>query len=240
MEMRTDTFIDNYREAFGELAPLPIIFRYDNTPVAETPKIGGCFFKGLQEVRDGRPISLNAETIGCGGGKFYTGFSPMPDRVPGFVSLQEKYKRSPEMVADFIRQADVRRTEKRYLNFIRIDGADRFDGMEGVLFFATPDMLSGLCAWAFYDNNDADAVTALFGSGCCSVVTNAVYENRRNGSRTFLGLFDPSVRPYVGEYELGFVIPRCRFTRMYETMRECCLSGTHAWKKVKERIGDCP
>jgi|SRR3712207_1301069 len=237
MNMNVATFIRNYKEAFGEEAPLPIAFSYSDTPAAVTEKINGCFFKGLHTVRDGQPVSLNAETIGCGGGKFYTGFSEMPAHVPEFVSAKERYKQTPEMVLDFIRQTEVRQTDKKYLNFIRIDRMESFNGMEGLLFFVTPDMLSGLCTWAFYDNNRPDAVTSLFGSGCSAVVSMAVQENRRDGRRTFLGLFDPSVRPYVGENELSFVIPYCRFKQMYETMRNSCLFNTHAWSKVKARIG---
>jgi len=65
-----------------------------------------------------------------------------------------------------------------------------------------------------------------------------VRENQTGGHRTFLGLFDPSVRPYVGAYELSFVIPTNRFTSMMKTMRECCLFGTHAWNKVRARINE--
>lgn len=119
--MNVATFIRNYKEAFGEEAPLPIAFSYSDTPAAVTEKINGCFFKGLHTVRDGQPVSLNAETIGCGGGKFYTGFSEMPAHVPEFVSAKERYKQTPEMVLDFIRQTEVRQTDKKYLNFIRID-----------------------------------------------------------------------------------------------------------------------
>ena len=52
----------------------------------------------MSKVRGGNTISLNAETIGCGGGKFYTGFTDMPEHVPTFVSLKERYKQTPEMV----------------------------------------------------------------------------------------------------------------------------------------------
>ena len=89
-------FICCYREAFGLQAPLPLLFGYSDKPVAETQKIGGCFFKGLQTAREGIPVSLSADVIGCGGGKLYTGFSDMPERVPGFVSLKEKYKKTPD------------------------------------------------------------------------------------------------------------------------------------------------
>ena len=135
--------------------------------------------------------------IGCGGGKFYTGFIEMPERVPNFVSLKEKYKKTPEMVVEFIENLGVPLTNRKYLNFARIDGVDSFDKVEGLLFLATPDVLSGLTTWAYFDNNSEDAVTSMFGSGCSAVVTNAVVENNRNGKRTFIGLFDPSVRPYV-------------------------------------------
>ena len=61
--MDISTFITNYREAFGAHAPLPLLFRYDDTPIAETEKTNGCFFKRLHDVRQGQPASLNADNI---------------------------------------------------------------------------------------------------------------------------------------------------------------------------------
>ena len=234
--MDIKSFIQNYREAFGSKAPLPLLFGYSDQPVAQTEKIGGCFFKGLRMAREGQPVSLSAEVIGCGGGKLYTGFSDMPERVPGFVSLKEKYKKTPQMVVDYINSLGMERAKKPYLNFIRADQAESFEGTEGVLFYATPDMLSGLCGWAFFDSNEPDAVVSEFGSGCSTVVSMTVVENARQGHRCFIGLMDPSVRPWVGENELGFTIPFSRFTRMMETMKDCFLFDSHAWNKVKARL----
>lgn len=229
-------FLLNYRQAFGSKASLPLLFGYSDKPIANTEKIGGCFFKGLQAARDGQPVSLSADVIGCGGGKLYTGFSDMPERVPGFVSLKEKYKKTPEMVVDYVNSLGMERAKKPYLNFIRIDQAESFEGTEGVLFYATPDMLSGLCGWAFFDSNEPDAVVSEFGSGCSTVVSMTVVENARQGHRCFIGLMDPSVRPWVGKNELGFTIPFSRFTRMMETMKDCFLFDSHAWNKVKARL----
>lgn len=234
--MEIKEFIQNYREAFGNKAPLPLLFGYSDKPIAKTEKIGGCFFKGLQAARDGQPVSLSAEVIGCGGGKLYTGFSDMPERVPGFVSLKEKYKKTPEMVVEYVKNLAMERSEKPYLNFVRIDKAESFEGVEGILFFATPDMLSGLCGWAFFDSNEPDAVVSQFGSGCSTVVSMTAVENKKGGSRCFLGLFDPSVRPYVGKNELSFTIPYSRFIQMTETMKDCFLFDSHAWEKIKTRM----
>ena len=234
--MELKDFIQSYLEAFGQGAQLPLLFGYSDAPVADTTKIGGCFFKGLQAAREGVPVALSAEVIGCGGGKLYTGFSDMPERVPKFVSLTEKYKRTPEMVADYVRSLEMPRTTKPYLNFVRIDQAESLEGFEGVMFYATPDMLAGLCGWAFFDTNEPDAVVARFGSGCSTVVSMTVVENARGGHRCFLGLFDPSVRPWVGKDELSFTVPMSRFTVMMDTMHECFLFDSHAWQRVKERL----
>lgn len=234
--MNIQTFITNYQEAFGKGAELPIVFWYSNRQEAPEQKINGCLFKCLKQVRAGEIISLSTETITCGGGKFYTGFTEMPERVPGFVSLKEKYKKTPEMVLDAIDELQVPRTEQAYLHFARIDKITSLESAEGILFLATPDMLSGLATWAYFDNNAWDAVSAPFGSGCCSVITQAVLENRKQGRRTFLGFFDPSVRPYFEADLLSFTIPMSRFKEMYETMRESCLFDTHAWGKIKERL----
>lgn len=234
--MGVDVFLANFREAFGEKAKLPLGFWYSDQPVGETEKIGGCMFKFLPKAESGVVVSLSAELITCGGGKFYCGFTPMPERVPVFVAEQEKYKESPRMVVEFLEQMQVPRAEKTYLNFARLDKLETFEGLEGIMFMATPDVLSGLAAWAYFDNNDDAAVSALFGSGCGVIITQAILENRKQGRRTFLGGFDPSARPLFGENELSFTIPLSRFREMYDTMRQTCLFDTHDWERLKKRI----
>ncbi|WP_455587024.1 DUF169 domain-containing protein [Bacteroides sp.] len=238
--MEVKTFIANYREAFGEAAELPVVFWYSDILENQTEKVNGCFFKEMKKVREGRTISLNADTIGCGGGKFYTGFTDMPEHVPTFVSIKERYKQTPEMVTEYIERLGVPRAEKKYLHFARMDKIETFERVEGILFLATPDILSGLATWACFDNNSEDAVVSQFGSGCSTVVTQTVIENRKGGRSTFLGFFDPSVRPYFEPDILSYAIPMSRFKEMYQTMRNSCLFDTHAWAKIKERIKASP
>lgn len=234
--MDIQTFIQYYREAFSAKAELPIAFYYSDTLTGKLQKTQGCFFKALPSIRNGEIISMNAETIGCGGGKFYTGFAPMNDYIPTFVSLKEKYKQTPDMVIEGIKEMDVQRTDRLYLHFARIDKLASFDDIEGLLFLTTPDILSGLCTWAFFDNNSLDAVSAPFGSGCSTTITRTIHENRTGGHRTFIGFFDPSVRPYVESNLLSYTIPMSRFKEMYATMPHCSLFDTHAWGKIKSRI----
>jgi hypothetical protein len=233
--MSIQEFIQTYREAFSDIAPLPIVFGYSNTP-AEVPKnVPRCSIGAISKVREGSPLTLTAENVKCGGGGLYTGFHDMPERVPNFVSTVEHYKKTPEMVVEYVESLDIKKAEKPYLNFIRIDHVEHLDGMEGVLFWATPDILSGLTAWAYYDNNAIDTVYTPFGSGCSSIVSYAVKENREGGRRCFIGMLDPSARPLVPTYELAFVIPTCRFLEMLSTMRDSALFQK-AFSIVRKRI----
>lgn len=236
--MDNKTFIASFREAFGENTQLPIAFWYSNRAIADTAKTGGCFFKHLNDIANGMPVSLTGETIGCGGGKFYCGFTDMPEFVPQFVSQKEHYKETPEMVVDMIEGLDVSKASASFLNFTRIDNLTSFDKVEALLFLTTPDILSGLATWAFFDRNEPDVVSSIFGSGCSNVVTQGINENRNNGYRSFIGFFDPSVRPHVNADILSFVVPMSRFRVMLQTMRKSCLFDTHAWAKIRQRIID--
>lgn len=236
--MEIKEFINSYREAFSEKAELPVAFWYSDQVEGALKKTQGCMFKALPAIRAGEIVSMNAETIGCGGGKFYTGFAEMNDYIPTFVSQKEKYKQTPEQVREQIDAMQVPRTTHRYLHLARIDRLPTFEGIEGLFFLATPDILTGLCTWAFFDTTASDAVATLFGSGCSAVITQTVRENQANGHRTFLGFFDPSVRPYVESDRLSFAVPMSRFRVMLDTMRSCFLYDTHAWSKVKSRISE--
>lgn len=233
MEIRE--FISRFREAFGDAAPLPIAFRYSDTPASEVSSVPKCIIGRISKVREGEPLTLCAENVICGGGGLYTRFKPMPERVPLFVSEVEHYKKSKEMVIEYIESLGISISEKPYLNFIRIDSLSKWDDAEAILFFATPDILSGLCSWTFYDNNSPDAVTTQFASGCASIVTFAINENRNDGRRCFLGMLDPSARPLVPENELTFTIPMSRFKEMLATMNDSALFQK-AFSILKKRI----
>lgn len=157
--MDIQTFINNYYEAFSLKAELPIAFWYSDSLLGELKQTQGCLFKALPAIRQGEIISMNGDSVGCGGGKFYTGFTPMPEHVPNFVSLKERYKQTPEMVVEGIKGMNVQRSSLPYLHFARIDRLTSFEKVEGLLFLATPDILSGLITWTFFDNNNPDAVS---------------------------------------------------------------------------------
>ena len=233
--MTPQEFILKFREAFGEAAPLPIAFWYGDTAVNAENRVPRCMIGAIRKVCDGCALTLTAENVQCGGGGLYTAFRPMQERVPTFVSEIEHYKQTPEQVRQYVESLDIEITDKPYLNFVRVDRLTSWEGVEAVVFFATPDILSGLCTWTFFDNDAEDAVVTKFASGCAAVVTFAAVENRKGGRRTFLGMFDPSARPLVPKNELSFAVPMSRFREMLRTMPESALFE-HAFSVVRKRI----
>ena len=233
--MTVKGFIEKYRQAFGEKAPLPIAFGYSDTPVSEIRSVPKCLVGSISNVRHGNSLTLSAENVICGGGGLYTAFTEMPERVPIFVSEVEHYKKTKEMVVDYVRGLNIELTQKPYLNFVSIDNLKEWSDAEVLLFFATPDMLAGLCSWAFYDNNSADAVVTQFSSGCASIVTRAISENKSGGRSCFIGMLDPSARPLIPENELTFTIPMCRLMEMLETMDDSSLYQK-AFSALRRRI----
>lgn len=177
----------------------------------------------IRKVCDGTPLTLSVDNVLCGGGSFYTAFAPMQERIPVFVSETEHYKQTKEQVKEYLDRLNVSLSEKPYLNFVRMDQLTDLDCIEGILFFATPDILSGLCSWAFFDNNADDAVSVRFASGCCSMITFAIKENLLGGRRCFIGMLDPSARPLIPKDELTFAVPISRFKEILETMEDSAL-----------------
>lgn len=234
--MKPIDFISLYTDFFGSTASLPIAVVYSDTPLGELSKVPGCMFKQFHRAYSGGTVTLNASNLSCGGGKFYSGLGPMPERVYNFVSNCERYKESPETAKESIETIGAELSSNPYINFVRIDRLDSFDDMEGLIFFVNPDVVSGLFTWANYDCKDINAVQSPWGSGCSSSITSLVNENRKGGKHCFLGMFDVSARPYFRQDIISFSIPKSRFDEMCDTLSLCCVSGAPAWLKVKKRI----
>lgn len=230
--MDTQSFIKKYQKAFGQ-AELPMAFWYSNEVMGETPRSKGCFIPDLRAARQGKILSFSKSSITCPGGRVFSGFEKPFPMMTRFVSTVEGYKEKPEMVKPYLPKENP--LGLQYLHFARIDKLENLDALEGIIFFTTPDVLSGLCTWAFYDNNQEDAVSTVFGSGCSSIVTKVYEENQRGGSKTFLGMLDPSARKGMDSNSLTFAVPLSRFRTMYTTMEECFLWKNKAWKVLRDR-----
>lgn len=104
-----------------------------------------------------------------------------------------------------------------------------------VIFFAPPDVLSGLFTLANFDEVLPDAVFAPFGAGCATIVDYPFRELKFSGQRAVLGMFDVSARPCVPATVLTFAVPWPKFVSMADNMNESFLI-TKSWNKVRARM----
>lgn len=224
-----------YEQYMGTRAPLPLVLSASEEPLGELRSTHGYLFRVFGSARDGVDISLDGDSITCMGGKFYGGFSPARPQMFTFVSQKERYKISPECVADAVENMEIPPCPGRFLNFRRLDRLADFEGCIGLIFLVTPDLLSGLFAWANYDQPNIHAVQCPWGSGCSQTVSALVRENARGGKHCFIGLLDISARPWFPPDILSFSIPLSRFAEMSDTFSRCCVASSPAWEKLRRR-----
>ena len=104
-----------------------------------------------------------------------------------------------------------------------------------MIFFATPDVLSGLFALANYDRSDPYGVIAPMGSGCLSIVSYPFHEASSEKPNCVLGLFDVSPRLSVSENKLSLSMRMKRFEQMVLNMDESLLI-TNSWELIQKRL----
>ncbi len=248
MDMKLkDDFLARWKKFFDG-SELPIIFFYSNETVSSklvSPPAGHrCFIYDLAAVRKGKPLVFDIDSIACGGGKRYLGFSEeiMPN-FEYFLSCGiegklegERYIKSPELVRVLMEKMPSFKAPGRYIHFKRWDMLEKDDEPEAVIFFAGADILSGLFTLANFDREDASGVFAPFGSGCSSIVYYPYLEKKAEKPRATLGMFDVSARPCVAKNLLTFAVPFEKFRTMVDNMEESFLI-TKSWGKVRKRIG---
>jgi uncharacterized protein (DUF169 family) len=247
MEMEIkEEFIRLWKKYFNG-ASLPITFYYTDEVVSaeEVKSTSGhrCVICDLSNVRNGKSLYFSSDSVGCGGGKRYLGFVEeiMPNfeyflscGIPGKLE-GERYKKTPELVKEAMKRLPQFRAPARFIVFKRWDSLEESDEPEVVIFFAQPDILSGLFTLANFDESEPEGVFAPFAAGCGSIVQYPYLEKDSPHPRGVLGMFDVSARPCVPQEVLTFSLPMNKFLRMIENMEESFLI-TDSWSKVKRRI----
>jgi uncharacterized protein (DUF169 family) len=229
-------------------AELPITFYYsDEQGSAKTVEPGSmarCVIGALSKVREGQSLAFDVDAVGCPGGKRYLGFTDtiMPD-FEYFLSCGiegklegERYKKTPEMVREYMtKHVPAMKAPARYIIFKRWDNLDASDSPDVVIFYAEPDVLSGLFTLASYDEAEQNMIIAPFGSGCSSIVQYPYLEKDSDRPRCVIGMFDVSARPFVPQNTLTFSAPMSKFVRMISNMEESFLI-TRSWAAVQKRL----
>jgi hypothetical protein len=156
------TIKDKFQKLWGKYfdgAELPITFYYTNAKnraeLAKQSKGWRCLLGDLAKVRAGKALCFDYESLGCGGGQRYLGFThELRENFEYFLSFGipgklegERYKKTPELVKEVLKNMPDFTAPATFIVFKRWDMLEEKDEPEVVIFFASPDVLSGSSLW---------------------------------------------------------------------------------------------
>lgn len=241
-----DKFLKLWGKYFNNTEP-PIVFYYadksDGIELVRPSSGHRCIMADLSKVRNGKSICFDTDSFGCFGGKRYLGFSReaapnfeyfLSCGIPGKLE-GERYRKTPELVKELMEKVPVFEAPGRFVVFKRWGKLEEEDKPDVVIFFANPDVLSGLFTLANFDVGGPNGVFCPFSAGCGSIVQYPYLEKDSDYPRAVAGMFDVSARPYVDGNILSFSVPMKKFMTMIDNIEESFLI-TSSWSKVKERI----
>lgn len=188
---------------------------------------------------------ISAEEYGCPGGVYYcamikpnirfiehyvtTGFEGTP--IHG-----ERYLPSPEAMRKFLTKVEPRDAPGKYCLFKPLSLFTEDEQPEFVIFFARPEVLTGLVTHTSFTTGDMDCVVSPFGAGCTNMVAWPLYYQELGEEKAVLGGFDPSARKYMKTDELTFTVPWSLYEKLLQTLPESIFSVDGAWPTVRKKV----
>jgi hypothetical protein len=239
-------FLSQWRKYFGE-AELPLTIEYTDQdsgiPAHDGSEEPHCIIGVLQGARAGSPLRMTRKSFGSAGGRFFCGFTnAIPSGSAEFLSHDDqgkggRHKKTPEIVWSAYQLDAPVPAPAANLIFKRWDLLTEADDPTVVIFFATPDVLSGLFTLANFAESGPDGgVMVPFATGCGAIVKYPILEAKKEHPRAVLGMLDITARPFVPTGTLSLAIPMQKFRAMVADMDESFLI-TNSWQKVQARIG---
>lgn len=188
---------------------------------------------------------ISAEEYGCPGGIFYCSMMKPNIRfiehyvTTGFEGTPihgERYLPSPEAMRKFLDTVNPRKAPAKYCLFKPLSLFSENEVPEFVIFFARPEVLSGLFTHTTFTTGEADSVASPFGAGCTNIVSWPLYYQQQGIEKAVLGGFDPSARKYMKTDELTFTVPWSLYKKMLAALPESLFNVDGAWTTVRKKV----
>ncbi|MHC1686307.1 MAG: DUF169 domain-containing protein [Methanothrix sp.] len=229
----------------GAELPVTLEFRKESGDLQKVQPPDGwcCLICQINRVRSGISLVFDSHSIACPGGLMYAGYSH--ERPPDFryflshgkpgVVEGERFKQTPEVVDAWEKNIPEISSDGKNLHFTRWDNLTEIDNPDAVIFFARPEVMSGLFTLANFDQSDPLGVICPMGAGCSSIILYPWVEQQKDEPKVVLGMFDPSARPCVPLDVLTMTFPMKKFAKVIGYMEESFL-GTKEWAMVQKKI----
>jgi hypothetical protein len=234
-----DIRMDTVRDIAKALLHLPKIIKNKDATFR-------CMFQYIMETRKtGIPSVFNYENFGCPGFRFYSGYT---EKLPSFnhyfvttgipgLFPGERFMPRPQSSKNSAAKLEGRTPKGKNLVFARLDSPDQLDktarqaaGIEAVIFFANPEIITGLAGLVRFAADDDDAVRSIYCSGCASLFAWPVQLQLLGKEQAVLGVFDPAARPWLKNGEMTLAMSLDLFKKILASYKDSFM-----YKHIKSR-----
>jgi len=188
---------------------------------------------------------ISSEEYGCTGGVFYSSMMKPNLRFiehyvttgfPGTPVHGERYLPSPEAMKTFLDTVDPRPAPAKYCIFKPLSLFTKDEEPEFIIFFARPEVLTGLFVQTTFTTGDVDCVASPFGAGCTNLIAWPLYYKEQGLEKAVLGGFDPSARKFMKPDELTFTVSLSLYKKMLKALPESMFNVDGDWKTVRKKV----
>lgn len=188
---------------------------------------------------------ISTQEYGCPGGVFYCSMmKPYLRFIEHYVSTGfegspihgERYLPSPEAMKKFLDTVDPRKPPAKYCIFKPLSHFSDDQKPEFVIFFARPEVLSGLFTQTAFTTGDVDCVASPFGAGCTNILAWPLFYKEKGVEKAVLGGFDPSARKFMKTDELTFTVPLSLYQKMLAALPESMFNVGDTWPIVRKKV----
>jgi hypothetical protein len=203
-----------------------------------------CMFQFIMETRrTGVPSVFNAENFGCPGFWFYSGYlDKLPEVNHYFVSRGipalmpgERLIPSRRSSKKSSARLEGRTPKGTHLVFERIDRINSEPEIEVVVFFANPEIITGLAGLVRFAVDNDEAVRSIYGSGCASIFAWPMQLARQGREEAVLGVFDPAARPWLKIGEMTLAMPFGLFEKICASCKSSFMGRHHSGKSDRKK-----
>ena len=236
-------------DAFGPKTGVPISREMEEqgkVDMREVMKSFSCVMGNIWLARKKhRAAFISTEEYGCPGGVFYCSMmKPNLRFIENYVTTGfegtpihgERYLPSPEAMRKFLKTVNPRKAPAKYCIFKPLSLFADGEEPEFVIFFARPEVLTGLFTLTTFTTGDVDCVASPFGAGCTNMISWPLYYKEQGMEKAVLGGLDPSARKFMKTDEMTFTVSLPLYRKMLAALPESMFNVDGVWKEVRKKV----
>ncbi len=235
--------------AYGPTPGIPISREQEDRGELDMQEVMGSFSCVMGNIwlarKKHRAAFISTEEYGCPGGAYYCAMmKPHLKFIEHYVSAGlegtpvhgERYMPNADAMRTFMLKLNPRTAPRKYCVFKPLQLFSDSEPPEFIIFFARPEILTGLFIQTTFTTGDMECVVSPFGAGCTNILGWPLYYKEQGVEKGVIGGFDPSARKFMKTDELTFTVPLGLYEKMLAALSESMFNHNTTWESVRKKV----